>query len=66
MSDDDGFFSKKNIRNVVPISFTQIDRLEKKGKFPPRVKLSGDDRTSKIGWVKKEVLDWCLQKAAQR
>ena len=66
MSDADGFFSKKNIRNVVPISHTQIDRLESKGKFPKRVVLSGDSKNSKVGWVKSEVLAWCLMKAAAR
>jgi predicted DNA-binding transcriptional regulator AlpA len=66
MSDDDGFFSKKTIRHVVPISMTQIDRLESRGKFPRRVILSGNARNSKVGWVKKEVLAWCLMKAAQR
>lgn len=66
MSDDEGFYSKKTIRNVVPISMTQIDRLEKRGEFPPRVKLTGNDRNSKIGWLKRLVHAWVEEKAAQR
>lgn len=67
MSDDDqGFFSKKTIRNVIPISMTQIDRLESKGNFPRRVVLSGTSKNSKVGWVRGEVFAWCLMKAAQR
>jgi predicted DNA-binding transcriptional regulator AlpA len=66
MSDDNGFFSKKTIRAVVPISLTQIDRLEARGKFPKRVVLSGTSKNSKVGWVKAEVYAWCLMKAAER
>ena len=66
MANDDGFFSKKNIREVIPVSLTQLDRLEARGDFPRRVVLSGNSKNSKVGWVKKEVLDWCLTKAAQR
>jgi predicted DNA-binding transcriptional regulator AlpA len=57
---DEGFYSKKTIRDIVPISMTQVDRLESKGKFPKRVVLSGTSKNSKVGWFKKEVLAWCL------
>ena len=64
--DDNGFYTKKNIRIVVGISITQIDRLESKKLFPMRVLLSGTSKTSRVGWVKSEVHAWCLMKAAQR
>jgi predicted DNA-binding transcriptional regulator AlpA len=66
MSDDEGFYGKKQIRNVVPISLTQIDRLERARKFPKRVILSGNSRNSKVGWFKREVHAWCLARAAAR
>ena len=60
MSDDDGFYNKKQLKKVVPISMTQVDRLEKQGKFPKRVPLSGTARNSKVGWFKRAVHAWCL------
>jgi prophage regulatory protein len=67
MSSDEGFFSKKELRAIVLWSPTQIDREEKAGKFPKRVRL-GSFRNSRVGWVKSEVLAWCREreKARQR
>jgi len=63
---DDGFYGKKQLREVVQISKTQVDRLESKGEFPKRVVLSGTSRNSKVGWVKKEVLGRLILRTAGR
>jgi predicted DNA-binding transcriptional regulator AlpA len=57
---EDGFYTKKQLKDVVGISMTQVDRLEKQGKFPTRAQLSGTAKTSKVGWLKKLVHAWCL------
>jgi predicted DNA-binding transcriptional regulator AlpA len=62
---DDGFYSKKELRAVVILSMTQVDRLERAKQFPPRVIL-GNAKNSRVGWVKKEVLAWCLARMAER
>ncbi|MGZ8889149.1 MAG: helix-turn-helix transcriptional regulator [Halobacteriota archaeon] len=43
--------SKKQVREMSTISFTQIDRLEKAGNFPKRVRIS----VNRVGWVKSEI-----------
>ena len=48
------FISKKQVRERVLYSFAHIDRLEKAGKFPKRVRL-GQNR---VGWVENEVVAW--------
>jgi prophage regulatory protein len=65
MSLDEGFYSKKQLREIVLLSPTQIDRLEKAGKFPKRVRL-GPYRTSRVGWLKREVHAWCKQREEAR
>lgn len=61
---DEGFYTKKMLRAVVCLSNTQIDRLERRGRFPKRVVLSGTARNSRIGWVKKEIHYWVLERVA--
>jgi prophage regulatory protein len=58
---DEGFYSKKDLRGIVLLSPTQIDRLESDGKFPKRVRL-GPYRTSRVGWRKREVHAWCQER----
>ena len=53
--------SKREVRSLVLYSFAHIDRLEKAGEFPIRVRL-GQNR---VGWVESEVMDW-LQKRIER
>ena len=65
MSSNDGFFSKKDLRGIVLLSPTQIDRLEGDKKFPKRVRL-GVFRTSRVGWPKHEVLAWCKKREDDR
>lgn len=46
--------SKKDLRQLVLYSPAQIDRLEKAGRFPRRVRLG----PCRVGWVEEEVLAW--------
>jgi prophage regulatory protein len=55
---DEGFYSKRTLKDVVPLSMTQIDRLEKAGDFPQRVRLSGSSHNSRVGWLKRLVHQW--------
>jgi prophage regulatory protein len=65
MSSDEGYYSKKQLREIVLWSPTQIDREEKAGKFPKRVRL-GPYRTSRVGWPKREVHAWCREREQAR
>ena len=50
--------SRKQLRELgVPYSFQHLDRLERAGEFPRRIKL-GRHRGSRVVWRYKEVLDW--------
>ena len=60
-----GFFSKKQLREIVLLSATQISRLEGKQKFPKRVRL-GLFRNSRVGWPKDEVNAWVQAKIDAR
>ncbi len=55
-------FYKELRQHGVPLSRSQIWRLEQAGKFPKRVHLS-ERRTA---WVEKEVDDWVEQKIRER
>jgi prophage regulatory protein len=46
--------SKKELRLLVLYSPAHIDRLEKAGLFPKRVRLG----PGRVGWIESEVLDW--------
>ena len=54
--------SKKEVRSLVLYSPQHIDRLEKAGDFPMRVKLG----RCRVGWIEAEVLDWLHQRIAER
>jgi predicted DNA-binding transcriptional regulator AlpA len=57
--------SRKQLRELgVCLSFAHIDRLEKRGRFPRRIKL-GSHRESRVVWRYKEVLDWIEERARQ-
>jgi predicted DNA-binding transcriptional regulator AlpA len=55
---EDGVFTKPELVKFVGLSPTQIDRLERAGKFPTRVYLSGDAPNSKVGWCRRTVVQW--------
>ena len=49
--------TKKQLLNLVPFCHTHIQRLEKAGKFPKRVK-PYRGRNGKAFWVREEVENW--------
>ncbi len=56
--------SRKQLRELgIVLSFTQIDRLEKQGRFPSRIKL-GWHRESRVVWRYEDVLAWVAERAA--
>jgi predicted DNA-binding transcriptional regulator AlpA len=55
--------NRKQLREIgVCLSYAQIDRLEKRGKFPRRIKL-GEFRESRVVYRYGEVLDWIEERA---
>ena len=57
--------SKKQLKEMVLYSGTQIQRLENAGQFPKRVRL-GNGLRSRVGWIESEVLDWLQKRIDQR
>jgi predicted DNA-binding transcriptional regulator AlpA len=45
------FLSKKQVREMVGLSYAQIDRLEAQGKFPKRVPLT----RGRVVWIKEQM-----------
>jgi prophage regulatory protein len=58
----DRLIDKRELRRRVIYSPQQIDRLEKAGLFPLRVKIG----PGRVGWLLSEVLDWMSKKVADR
>jgi prophage regulatory protein len=54
--------SKKDLRSLVLYSPAHIDRLEKAGKFPKRIRLG----PCRVGWLEEEVLAWVQERVQQR
>ncbi|QCO05475.1 helix-turn-helix transcriptional regulator [Azospirillum argentinense] len=52
----------KQLRERVPFSRMHIDRLEKAGKFPKRVRIGENS----VGWLENEVEAWIASRAAAR
>ena len=51
--------TRRELRRLVPYTAQHILRLEKKGKFPKRIKI-GERR---VGWWLHEVMAWLEQKS---
>ncbi|TPO01487.1 AlpA family phage regulatory protein [Mesorhizobium sp. B1-1-5] len=62
MKDVIRFVSKKGLKEFVPYSPQHIDRLEKAGRFPKRVKLG----PGRVAWVLSEIEDWIQGIVAKR
>lgn len=56
------FVTKKQVRAMVTYSFAHIDRLEKAGLFPKRVRLG----QGRVAWVKSEIEEWIAARIAER
>ena len=57
--------SKKQVKDLVLYSYAHIDRLEKAGLFPKRVRLSRY-RTGRVGWMESDITAWLQSKLAER
>jgi predicted DNA-binding transcriptional regulator AlpA len=51
------FLSKKQVRELTTLSFSQQDRLRKAGNFPKLYKL-GRYRNSRVVMLEEDVLEW--------
>jgi prophage regulatory protein len=73
------YLSKKQVRELISLSYATIDRLEADGKFPKRVPLTDPvtyrcRKTKRIirksfprvGWVEDEIHDWMKERLAKR
>ena len=54
--------SKKQVKELVLYSITHIDRLEKTGKFPLKVRLG----LNRVGYVESEIMEWLEQRLCER
>ena len=57
--------SKKQVKDLVLYSYAHIDRLEKAGLFPKRVRLS-PHRMGRVGYLESEIHAWIKARLAQR
>jgi predicted DNA-binding transcriptional regulator AlpA len=48
------FIDKKQLRQMILYSSSQIDRLEKRGLLPKRVRLG----PNRVAWREHEILEW--------
>ncbi len=62
--------SKRQLLELIPYSDSHIQRLEKQGLFPKRVKdtrfAEKQPSYSKAFWVEQEVLDWIQARMDER
>ena len=49
--------SRKQVREITTLSYAQIARLEKAGKFPPRIRLTDHPR-GRVAWLYTAIFDW--------
>jgi len=54
--------TQTQLKEVVPYSRSQIDRLEKNGLFPKRVRIGAN----RVGWLATEIEEWITDKAEAR
>ena len=57
--------SKKQVKELVLYSYAHIDRLEKAGLFPKRVRLS-PHRMGRVGYLEDEIFGWIKKRVAER
>jgi prophage regulatory protein len=58
-----GFLRKKQLRGLVPFSDVTIWRMERRGEFPKRVRLT---EGGAVGWPEEEVRDWIAARLKDR
>ena len=57
--------SKKQVREIIGLSYAQMARLEKAGKFVLRVRLTDHPR-GRCGYPESEIIAWIAQRIALR
>lgn len=57
--------SRRQVREIVTLSFAHLSRLEAEGKFPKRLRLT-EHPNGRVAWVKSEVEEWIAQRIAKR
>lgn len=60
--DTSRLITKKQLRTIVPYTPQHILRLEKKGRFPKRVRV-GENR---VAWLMHEIEQWISERVSQR
>ena len=65
MSKPTRFLSKAEVRDRVKLSYAEIARREKDGRFPKRLRL-GCYRSSRAVWVEIEIDEWIAAWVASR
>jgi len=58
----DRLITAKELIRVIPYSLVWIQRLEKRGEFPKRIRLG----PNRVGWSLQEVTAWIDERKAQR
>ena len=58
----DRLIDRRELLRLVPLSWSSIGRLEKKGGFPRRIKIGA----RKVAWSLREILEWLADKLNQR
>lgn len=53
----DRLISKKEVRHLTSLSFATIDRKEKAGQFPVRIRLG----QARVAWWESAVREWMAQ-----
>lgn len=59
------FMSKREVCAAVCLSPAEVDRRERDGKFPKRLRL-GNHRTSRVCWPDYEIEAWQKEQIANR
>ena len=62
MASPEKILTREQLIEIVPISRSQLYRLEQQGKFPRRVRLGAN----RVGWLASEVMAWIAEKAEAR
>lgn len=58
----DRIIDKKELKHFIPYSDVHIQRLEKSGDFPKRIKLG----PNRVGWSLQEICEWIEQRKVAR
>lgn len=58
----DRILSKKAVLQITSWSASSLDRREKAGEFPKRIKIG----PNRIGWLEHEIDEWIAQKSEER